>query len=659
MSRIAAIFSTAGPAGDIAIRGLLAAIEARGGDHAETWAEDGAALAVSRHEWEFGDGFAGPVGVARDDACVVVADATLYYRDDLRRRLAAKGVSPQGSTPSHLILAAYRAWGERCAERLEGDFAFILWDRVAKQAFCSRDFGGKRPLFYAELGNTLVVASTVSAVIAHPACPDDLDLASIAATAAGLFSSAGPDTCYRAVRVLPAAHDLSWRSGALRGPARHWDPATAARSDRLPFDAAADELRDLLGQAVAERLAPSGPTTIWMSGGWDSTAVFGAGQQTLRGKTEQQLRPVSISYPPGDPGREDELITAIAEFWKVPAHWLDADRIPLFDPRAECAAIRDEPFTHLYELWNRALASGSRARGSRVALDGNGGDQLFQLSDIFLSDLFRRGRWISLAREWRAKGGTGIRNLISWVIQPALPPPLLHAAATLRGHRPPRHYLDRPLPSWIAPEFLERHGVLERERLHLPSPRTASRADAERDWYLTCAFFPRGFSAITAGSLEEGVELRSPLLDRRVVDFALSRPRTELSSGRETKRLLRHAMRGLLPDRVLAPRPFRTGITTGYSTRGMLEIYPAVFDELFRSPLLLAELGILDPGALRRSVSAFLDRGRGGSRVSLFHTLQTELWLRARLRPQLLSPAAIRVTGCSGQLPESSATRSQ
>ena len=141
--------------------------------------------------------------------------------------------------------------------------------------------------------------------------------------------------------------------------------------------------------------------------------------------------PVSISYPEGDPGREDELIREIAARWNADVHWLDIQNIPFFDHPAERAAVRDEPFAHPFEMWHRSLARGTRATNSRVALEGVGGDQLFQVSEVYLADLLRTGRLTELAREWKTKGmtGSGFRNFFRWAIQPNLPRPALAARA--------------------------------------------------------------------------------------------------------------------------------------------------------------------------------------------------------------------------------------
>ena len=631
MSGIVGVFTAkgSGPSDGI-VRGMLGRMPDRGGDRAEVRREGAVALGVTRGAWEMEGGFSGPVLVAEDAGLVVVADASLFYRDDLRRALEREGVRACGDTPSHLILAAYRAWGSACVEQLEGDWAFILWDANEKRVFCSRDFGGRRPLFYADFGDTLVVASTLSAVLGHPRCSDELNLTAVAADAAGLFAVPHETAC-REVSVLPAGWSLEHHQGRTR-TWRHWSPPPVRDAGGLPFEEAAEHLRELLTHAVAERLSPSGPTSVWLSGGWDSTSIFGTGQQLLRTQDKgADLRPVSISYPPGDAGREDELIAAVAGHWNAPIHWLDIRNIPLLDRPAERAAARDEPLAHPFETGNRALAGGSRSVGAHVAFDGFGGDQLFQVSLVYLADLFRTGRWIRLAREWKEKGlKREFRPFFRWAVQPVLPHPLLTGAKVLRGGRALRGYLERPVPEWIAPDFIRRHGLLERERMHAPARTGGSHAAYETHWYLAHPYYPRIAERVCSFALEEAVELRAPLYDRRIIEFATSRPVSERSAGRETKRLLRRSVRGLLPDRVLAPRPRRTGITGSYLDRSLRKLHAAVLDDVFQAPLALEDAAIVNAAVLRRRWGDFLRQGRGDLGMNLLFTFQAELWLRAR-----------------------------
>src|SRR5712691_11135294 len=252
MSGILGVFNVdQQPVEDRLVRRLLDRMRARGHDRIGVWTTNGAALAVSRNEWELEDGFRDGVLVVEEGDLVIAADASLYYRKDLREKLAANDTRISGTTPSHLILAAYRAWGEHCVAHLEGDYAFILWDRGKRRVFCSRDFAGLRPLFYADLGDTLVVASTLSAVVAHPDCPNDFNLEFLAETAAGLWLPA-QETAYRAVSLIPAGSSLSKTSGGGARLKQNWYPPEIESGAGPPFDEAAIELRELLCRAVDE-----------------------------------------------------------------------------------------------------------------------------------------------------------------------------------------------------------------------------------------------------------------------------------------------------------------------------------------------------------------------------------------------------------------------
>ena len=307
-----------------------------------------------------------------------------------------------------------------------------------------------------------MLASTAGGALALPGANTSLNLTVIAETAAGLWGGSA-ETCYEAVRVLQGGETLVRIDDSPTRTYRHWSPPRASTQNAPPFEEAAIELRKLLTRATTERLDGEADTSIWLSGGWDSPAVFAAGANALDvGHSVHKLLPVSISYPEGDPGREDELIREIAARWNAPIHWLDIQNIPFFDQPAERAAVRDEPFAHPFEMWHRSLARGTRATHSRVALEGVGGDQLFQVSEVYLADLLRTGRVAALAREWKAKGmsGSGFRNFFRWAIQPNLPRPAL-ALARAAARRTSARLVSRALASALD-RFTIRPGAFAR-----------------------------------------------------------------------------------------------------------------------------------------------------------------------------------------------------
>jgi asparagine synthase (glutamine-hydrolysing) len=611
---------------------FLRGLQARGADLVRVRRRRGAMLIVGQHAWESELDGQGAIPLIEDETASLVADATLYYKADLRRTLRArKGELTENCTNGEAILAAYRVWGEATPSALEGDFAFVLWDRVRERVVCARDLGGKRPLYYAMIGDNLVVASTVSAIIAAPGFVPRLNLPVLAETCAQ-FWSGSDETCYLGVHELTAGTMLLWEPGGTPRIVRHWDVPSIGTMPRPSLAEGVEELRRLLIESTRERLARSGPTAVWMSGGWDSSAVFAAARTGLSeaGDPSRLVMPVSISYPEGDPGREDELIGAIAKHWKSPVYWIDVDRIPLLEQAETHAGERDLPFAHTYEHWNRALGRGSRAIGARVAFDGNGGDQLFQLSDVFLSDLLRAGRIPAVARQWRAKGGRGVGTFFDWVIAPALPRAVAPTLLGILGRRSASDFA-RPIPTWIRKDFVERHALVEREVRAMPSRAGYRGWRREAHFFLAAPIFPRAFQSLAGFALDGGVELRSPLYDRRVIEFACTRPREERNDGRETKRLLRAAMRGLLPDDVLAPRPRRTGITTAYSDRRMRAEFPLLLERHGKMQM-LADLGIVEPNAVQRGWEEFLRTGSNALKIPLFLTLHAELWLAGHTR---------------------------
>lgn len=604
----------------------LARLAWLGGESHRVWSDTETVVSVTRKSWEAGADHSGPILVLDKPDHVVVADASLYDRPGLTRALAAAGVTPDGFTPTELIEAAYRAWGPALAEHLVGDFAFVIWDRRLRRLLAARDPLGMRPLYWSRLGDRVAVASSSRALADLTGRSGQLNLASLGSQVAGLIWSSGTDTAFEGVDPVPAANRLIWEKGRLRVE-RFWSPPSAPDSRPTDGAEAAEELRALLGKAVTERLG-SGTTSVWMSGGWDSTAVFAAGQHALPESERPRLRPVSISYPEGDPGREDEMIQAVGNRWNADIHWIRSDRIPLLDGLEERAALTDEPPNHLYELWNRELARGSRSVGARIALDGCGGDNLFQVSDIILADLLRSGRLLEFARRARSRRTFGWKHLARAGVLPLLPDSLIRAGERVAGRRIPRHYMEHGPASWLRSEFYKDQDLRDRALTTLRAAGGESLAQRENILYVTAPAWGWAGGYMRGVLLQDGVEARSPLLDIRVVDFALRRPVAERADWAETKILLRRAMSGLLPASVLAPRPRRTGTTAEFSRRQMRQAYPALLTRLFGEPLRLAELGIVEPAALRAAADQWSERGDETNRVRLFDAMRVEFWLR-------------------------------
>ena len=621
MSGFVAALTVSGPElADVNARRMIAALKRRG-ELTEVWCDAHALLAVTRFDWELADGYSGSALVAHDQELVIAADASLYYRDDLARKLRGAGVTPSGGSVAHLIGAAFRAWGPECPLHLEGDYAFVVYDRATRRTFAARDFMGRRPLYYAHIGTSLVIASSVAAILEHPSVPRELDLVALAEIVA--VSLAGHNrTPYRAVEALPAASSLESDGAGTPEVSAHWQFPVDESGATQSFDDAVEELRALLESAIVERRAPEGQTAIWLSGGYDSPVIYGIGNNALDRRGLDRLRPISVSYPPNDPAYEDELIEQITQFWNTTPTWLSIDDMPLLANASQYAATGDIPFQHAFENWLQTLLDAARAQGSRVVLYGDGGDQLFAVSNVFLRDLFSGFRWRELRREWRAFGGGGARALWGSTVRPAL----VESLNAFRGNEHP----EFSPPGWLHREFVRRHQLETRQfRAEATlSKGKAGRAGTETRRSLENPIIPRVFASLSSMALEHSVELRAPLLDRRIVDFALRRPRAERSSAGAVKHLLRQAGAGNLPPSILAPRPAKTGVLTKYFADGFRADPHGLVSDVFAKPI-LADLGVVDAASLQQAWRDY-QRTASGNGVCLYVCFQTELWLRAR-----------------------------
>lgn len=577
-----------------------------------------------------GGGAAGRMSVARDESLFVAADASLYHLDDLPRRIRAQ--LPPRASAAQIVLAAYRTDGEACTAHLEGDYAFVVWDARHHRMIAARDFSGRRPLHIAERAGTVLVASRLEELGALPSVGATVDDAAVGADAAGLFFALDDDTCMRGVRTLRAGWSATWSDRGLQ-MRRAWTPEPGDGA-ALNFEDAAVHLRELLVDAVATRLDPDAPTSVWMSGGRDSTAVFAAGMLGLRsGKRHTQaLVPVSRSHPPGDSGREDEAIAAVGARWNVTPRWVDARAVPMLVERRRGCAWRSDPFTQPFENLTRALAHESGVAGTRIALDGFGGDFLFQVSHEYLADLVRTGHLREAAADWHVidEGREGWKGFVRSGVMPLLPRWVLRAAAVARGGRPLRRAMEREAPPWIDPDFVTRHRLHERVvALGVDAQAGTSTAERETRFMLTHQFFARVNAMMASFAADEGIEIRSPLMDRRVVAFALARPRIERNRAGDRKLLLRAAMRGLLPDDVLAPRRTKTGtLTTYFHHRMHTEGVPRL--RAIADASRLAARGIAHAGRLAAAATRYAAAGPGAPEAeALYCTLVAEEWLRA------------------------------
>lgn len=577
------------------------------------------ALVAAKFDWqEQLNG--GSVGRCHD--VYVVADATLYYRDDLVRRLANAGVRTTSQGSADLIAAAALAWDDEAPAHLEGDFAYVAYRVTSRRGHAARDPVGTRPLFHCESARGLVIASSPAALVRGGVASRELNtdwLAELCAAAVNV----GNETAFRSVTALRQGERVRFGfSSAPRTDEWFNPPAfTEEGTTSTCFKDAAVELRGLIVDAVRERLDPEHPTFVSLSGGRDSTAVYAAGRHVAA----DRVKSVSLTYPPGDAGREDEtILEVLAQCGGTPT-WIDSHRVPLLAHLSESAAGPDA-FLHPYEGTTRALAESAAASGARVILNGLGGDTLFHAEHSFLADLLVRGHWRAFRSEMKALQVTAnVRGVLRWGVLPRLGPGPRRLAAAIRGGRHLHDIWDQPLPPWIT---VSPANVSERAwREPVRRLGRSGAADRERRLMLLGPFAGRVVPEYSRISLALGIEQRSPLYDMRIIRFAASRPRDERRTGGEYKRLLRASMVGWLPRSVTDSRNSATGITGDYFRQKMALELPHLV-ATYGDRLALEELGLVFASRYRAEVNGLARTGDHQNTPALVFTALTESWLR-------------------------------
>jgi asparagine synthase (glutamine-hydrolysing) len=602
--------------------GIHRALTARRGGHVARWADGGAVLLTAREPWEEAPGLDGPPVVAAAGPFVVVADASLYYVDALIDAIRGGGGTVTDRSSAGLILAAWLAWGPEAPQHLEGDFAFLVWDRELRVLSAARDFGGKRPLFLTVRPGGVAMASSVRMLLAQPGVSRDLDAAHVA-EASALLALQPEDTSYLAIESVAAGRLVSWRGESGLRRMQWWRPQVREAPSASLADGAM-ELRQLLVEATAERMRGV-DACVTLSGGYDSSAVFAAALHA-RTPAAGSLGAVSMSYPEGDPGREDELIDGLHAHLGTTGQFCAGAGVDLLADLVTLAGRREDAWAHPFEAWNRALFRRVRSTGAHVVFDGGGGDPLFGGSPLYLADLLREGRWLRLLADARAMGVTSWGAFAPYILKPALPQALLTGLGAVRG-RPLLGVLERPIPRWIRSGFATRESLAERQRAAVAVPAALPRRAWELQLALGPSQTPRIYEELAGIGRDEAIALRSPLWDRRVIALAVSRPAAERCERTDGKRLLRAAMQAWLPEAFLRPRARRTGTMSGLLANAVMRAGPLV-ESLGRSGWRLADMGILEPVAFATAwerTIANRDLGQGGI---LLAALRAEAWLQ-------------------------------
>lgn len=526
-----------------------------------------------------------PIAHPQNPDLVITADARIDNRQEL---LAALNLPPaEGRTmpDSILILLAYEKWGRDCLIRLIGAFAFALWDRKQQILFCGRDHIGLKPFYYYEDDRCFIFASDIEGLLAMAEVPHRPNEPLLAAyLQEDTYFPEKRQTFLADIVKLPPAHQLTV-SAKIGQLAQYWSLDNIAQV-RLPSDEAyAEQLRELLLEAVQCRIRTPFPVGCHLSGGLDSSSVTTIAAQLLRqeGKT-----PTAYSWSPPPPATdqcpddERRLIQAVCKQENIECQYIDLkveDVVRTY--------MRDFSRDPAEMMLREELVQEQAARNEvRIMLSGWGGDEAITGHGWgFWSGLFLQGRWGKLHREirWLTQNSgvtPGLRSLkryagitYSKVLLPLVPEPIW-----TRWRGPNSRGSCYPL-TCIDPSFAKQHRDAV---LAMRGPSLRERPEVrENQWrWLNNGHLTKRIEAWAVNGARQGLLYSYPLLDRRILEFCLGTPPEQFVQQGEKRSLMRRAVEGILPAAVQWNRYKMEKAAFPILGRRLLSALPVLSDRL-------------------------------------------------------------------------------
>ncbi|MEP7148904.1 MAG: asparagine synthase (glutamine-hydrolyzing) [Acidobacteriota bacterium] len=629
------------PNSKVVLHSMCETIVHRGPDSEGLWIDDQAALGMRRLsiiDLKTGDQ---PVFNC-DRSVIVMMNGELYNYREVRADLEKRGHEFTTQSDTEILPHLYEEYGEALVDHVNGMFAFSLWDTRKKKLIIARDRFGEKPLYYGVFDRKLIWASEPKALLAHPAVSPELDLNALRHYVSFDYVPA-PMSIYKGVSKLPAAHILIVENGEVR-TRRYWDlswqhesvpPAVAggsSRDDRSPaksLSRKAEELRDLLSDAVRMRLVSDVPLGILLSGGIDSSTVAAFATQ----HATERVKTFSIGFEE-DSFDESKYARQVAKHLNTEHYQDKLSATTAGDLISEIGTWLDEPMSDGSLIPTYLLARFVRKHVT-VALGGDGGDELFAGYPMYYAH--------GLAAKYNAIPAFVRSGLIEPVVN-ALPVSTNNLSFDYKAKRfiraakfddVERHH------SWFGSFAADQHTKLFTRDVLAATDADIYRgvrelvdtSDAKNviermqygdmNYYLAEDILTKVDRAAMAVSLET----RAPFLDPRVGHFAASIPVEYKLKGKIGKVILKEAMKDLLPHDILHRPKKGFGIPIAEWLKGRLN---SLMHDVLSAERLKSQ-GLFEPEYVQRLIREH-ETGKASHHKELWTLLVFQLWLDNYLR---------------------------
>lgn len=566
---------------------------------------------------------------------VIVFNGEIYNFPELRQTLEGQGCSFRGRSDTEIMLAAFDQWGVNAAiQKLNGMFAFALYDRQDNVLHFVRDRFGKKPLYIGWGGKTLLFGSELKALRAHPDFNNAIDRQALT-----LYTRYGcvpaPYSIYEGIsQLLPGARltlkldSLSAGQDLKSLMEPYWHLSRVIEENRHKItprsdEDAIDEFETLLGTCVQDRMISDVPLGAFLSGGIDSSAVVALMQR----QTASPVKSFSIGFEEADFNEADHA-RAIAEHLGTDHHELTVTAAEARAVIPQIPTLYDEPFADVSQIPTYLVARFA-SQSVTVALSGDGGDEMLggYNRHIVVPPLWNKIKWAPRPLRRVASHAIKSHTIEEWnATFPARPQcgEKLYKLAEILPSRESQDAYHRLTSQWPDPAALVIGGHEPLIPLTDPVWRVRGLSFAEQMMAGDAlSYLPNDILVkLDRATMAVGLEARAPLLDRRIFDYAWSLPHEMKIRGQTGKWLLREVLARHVP-RALFERPKQGfAVPIGEWLRGPLKDWAAdLLDETK-----LAQQGYFNPAPIRAAWTAH-QKGEGAHAHQLWTILMAQSWL--------------------------------
>jgi asparagine synthase (glutamine-hydrolysing) len=552
---------------------------------------------------------------------VAILNGEIYNYRELRRELEQRGHSFRSMSDTEVIPHLYEEYGEDMVQKLNGMFAFALWDAKQRKLLIARDRFGEKPLYWGVFENTLLFASEPKVLLSHPSVKSSLNLEALRQYLSFDYVPA-PLSIYEGIYKLPAAHILTLENGEV-STRRYWTLSYKTKEPPPSEAEAADHLRDLLADSVRMRLVSDVPLGVLLSGGVDSSTIAAL---AVRASSEP-VKTFSISFAESS-FDESSYARAVAKFLGTDHHEERLSSNLAANLVGDIGSWMDEPFSDA-SLVPTYLLSRFTRKHVTVALGGDGGDELFAGYPMY-----RGHRWAELY----ARVPAIVRRGIVEPLVGLLPVKTKNLSFDYKANR---------FVAGSKYDAVARHHVWfgsftpdQQARLLTPEVLGATDSDIYRDARLiwkecdstddvermqsvdTRLYLAEDIlTKVDRASMSVSLEVRAPFLDPRVAEFAASLPASYKLRGSSTKYILKRAIRDEVPGFVIRRGKKGFGVPVAEWLKEKLR--PLARDLL--SPERVRRAGVFNPEYVTRLQDEH-ERGVANHRKLLWTLLMFELW---------------------------------